>query len=154
MSKFLNYVLTHFRFKVSHPEETHDRGWEIRWTFFNVAFLKAGIPAKVINTIPLKYKEENLESFVCLANDIDLWFGWEKDGKYIFVEISEEDMDSLLTIGNYVAKVIDSPEEGWVYGKDKAWGIASKDGDGFKIFKQKGILPEEYRLPQRTLTWK
>ena len=40
--KFFKYILTHFKIKTSHPEETEakDRGVEIRWTFFNLAFLK------------------------------------------------------------------------------------------------------------------
>lgn len=39
MKKFLNYIVTHFKIKKSHKEES-ECGIELRWTFFNIAFLK------------------------------------------------------------------------------------------------------------------
>ena len=38
-NKIINYILSHFRIQPSHPEES-EKGWEVRWTFFNIAFLR------------------------------------------------------------------------------------------------------------------
>ena len=32
------YLAERLSFKVSRPEKTQDRGWEIRWVFFKTAF--------------------------------------------------------------------------------------------------------------------
>jgi len=42
MKRFLKYLFTHLTFKSSHPEES-DPGWEIRWTFFKISFLKRNV---------------------------------------------------------------------------------------------------------------
>ena len=39
MKKFFNYIVTSFKIKSVHPEESNT-GWEIRWTVLNIAFMK------------------------------------------------------------------------------------------------------------------
>jgi len=39
MKKFFNYIVTSFKIKSVHPEESNS-GWEIRWTVLNIAFMK------------------------------------------------------------------------------------------------------------------
>lgn len=56
MNKLINYIVTHFKIQKSHPEES-DPGWEIRWAFFNIAFLK-------------RKKDESCES---TKSEIDTW---------------------------------------------------------------------------------
>jgi len=42
MKKFLKYLFTHVSLKPSHPEES-DPGWEVRWIFFKIPFLKRNV---------------------------------------------------------------------------------------------------------------
>jgi len=39
MKKLLNYIITHFKIQSSRPDST-EKGWEIKWTFLKIAFLK------------------------------------------------------------------------------------------------------------------
>ncbi len=143
MNKFLNYILTHFKIQTSHPEETHDRGWEIIWTFFKVAFAKRGFTAKLTSIISLKNKDQDINAYVCQDKKNEYWFGWEKNDGYVFVSIDSYDISLLKISGNYVNRLIEDLES-------DEWCLATRENDDFCLTKQKGKLNEDLKLPERT----
>jgi len=144
MFKFFKYVFTHFKIKVSHPEQTQDRGWEIRWTFFNISFLKRGNFARIKHEICLREKNF-FTAYICEDENGILWFGWLSGNTYVFVDIDFCDRDLLMSEGRFARDILEISES-------SQWCTGTKENDGFRLTKQRGEINPEFKLPPGTIT--
>lgn len=141
--KLLDYVVTHFRVQPSHPEESN-KGWEIRWTFFNIAFFSNAIKASKMYDVWFKDGSGNPElSVIVTDRDGELYFGWTvEEFKNCFIHIGEMEKVLLDRKGTKIRKIIQLRlHDEWYKG-------VIKNG-GFLLSKEPGKIKEEW-LPSET----